>query len=129
MELQVATYNVRGIRDNVKGKEIFHYLQKQPHDIILLQETHSSKSIEKIWRAQWGGKFIFCHGNSNARVVAILTKSTIDIKPIKIIRGNEGRLVAFTAMIHGKMLTLANIYAPNDEIQNSSTKFSAKLRA
>ena len=26
-----------------KWKKIFHYLHKQPHDIILLQETHSTQ--------------------------------------------------------------------------------------
>ena len=40
---KIASFNVNGISDAVKRRELFHYLHKHDFDIILLQETHSKK--------------------------------------------------------------------------------------
>ena len=48
---------------------MFNFLRDKNPDIVLLQETHSNKKIQRIWRNEWGGKIIFDHGESNARGV------------------------------------------------------------
>ena len=50
-----ATYNVRGIGENMKRNKIFKYHRDKYHDIIFIQESHSTKKMEKIWHSQWGG--------------------------------------------------------------------------
>ena len=58
---KIVSYNVRGLGDNTKRREIFHYLHTQPDDIILLQEAHCATHLEKRWKSEWGGgKSIFC---------------------------------------------------------------------
>ena len=39
VNLNIISYNVRGIANNEKRKEIFHYLNKKAYDIVFLQET------------------------------------------------------------------------------------------
>ena len=46
--------NVRGLADVVKRKAVFQFLYSRGVDIALLQEIHSSKNKERIWRSQWG---------------------------------------------------------------------------
>ena len=53
--LRVLSFNVRGMADRLKRREIFNYLRDQNPDIVCLQETHSNVKIEKIWRNEWGG--------------------------------------------------------------------------
>lgn len=59
----IYSLNVNGIGDNKKRKAIFRSLHKVKKGIFLLQETHSSKESENIWRNEWGSKEIFfSHG-------------------------------------------------------------------
>ena len=53
--LRVGTFNVRGIGNGMKRRKIFHFLHNKEFDIVFLQETHSSKKSECIWRSEWGG--------------------------------------------------------------------------
>ena len=50
MLITIATFNVNGLRDDIKRKYIFKYLLDCNFHITLLQETHSTSSIEHIWR-------------------------------------------------------------------------------
>ena len=54
MDLKIVSYNVRGLGNYQIRREIFYYLNHKDFDIALLQETHSSKNIEKLWKTQWG---------------------------------------------------------------------------
>ena len=111
----IATYNVRGLRDPMKQRKIFNMLHHAPHDIIMLQETHSSKSIEKIWRTEWGGHAIFSHGLTNSRGVAILIKRTIGLDIGNVSRDTNGRIIAIQLMIQKHKFNLINCYAPNED--------------
>ena len=50
----VATYNVNGLRDSLKRRKIFNYLHDKSIDVAFLQEVHSSNSIEKFWKSEFG---------------------------------------------------------------------------
>ena len=54
---------------SVKGGKFFRWLHGRKFQIIFLQEVYSSRDIEKIWSAEWGGKEVFCHGTN---IVAVL---------------------------------------------------------
>lgn len=70
--VKMVSYNVNGIGDKSKRREIFAYLKTLQVSIILLQETHSSKETEHLWSAEWGNKIYFSHGTTAARGTAIL---------------------------------------------------------
>ena len=116
--IEIASLNVRGLGDNTKRKELFYWLHKQKSAIIFLQETHSMGNLEKIWRTQWGGDIYFAHGDSNSRGVAILVKKNIPLKINDLISDDNGRYIILDAHVGDKDITLANLYAPNEDSPN-----------
>ena len=72
--LNIISCNVRGLVDHVKRREFFHYFNTKPYNIILAQETHSSKFLESRWGNEWGSRIIFSHGTNLARGTMILIK-------------------------------------------------------
>ena len=84
------SFNVRGIGDSVKRREVFDFLRDQYADIILLQKTHSKRK-KKIYGVQNGEVlYIFAHGDSNARGVCILFKPRVRYEIGKLMPDNEG---------------------------------------
>ena len=67
----LITYNVRGLKDFRNKRKLFSYLKKHSskQGIIFLQETNSTKKVEKFRRAQWGGQIMFLHGSNDSRGV------------------------------------------------------------
>ena len=55
MLLPIVSFNVNGLKNNLKRKTIFHFLKNKKFDFIFLQETHSSDTDEKLWKCEWGG--------------------------------------------------------------------------
>lgn len=60
-DLDIASYNFRGLQTELKRRKIFNFLHNKGHDIVLLQETHSVKKNEKVWKNEWGGDIVFSH--------------------------------------------------------------------
>ena len=111
--LKVYTYNVRGLRDYTKRREIWHYLHTKKVDICFLQETHSTKGCEKQWSTEWGNKIWFSHGASNARGVAILFSKRVKVKLCNAEYSKMGRFILLHVEVSGRKMLLVNIYAPN----------------
>ena len=105
VNLHLATYNVRGLGNDKKRREVFHYLNIKPYDIIYLQETHSSEAIERRWRLEWGGTIVFSHGSTNVRGVAILIKKKCGVKVKKAKIDSDGRMVMVSVKINWKLHT------------------------
>ena len=116
--VRVTTINVRGLRDDVKRREIFMYLKKKEFEIIMLQETHSEKEDEQIWRSQWGSDIFFSHGERNARGTATLFSKKLQHEVKKINIDNDGRIVMIDCKINDKELLITNVYAPNKDDPN-----------
>ena len=122
--INIVSYNVRGIAGSQKRQNVFKFLKNKYHDVILLQEVHSVKKIEKIWRAQFGGQILYCHGTSNARGCAILIKRGIKTVIHKIIKPEtEGRCLIIDISVDNLRMTLCNVYAPNTD----SPEFFVKM--
>ena len=54
--------NVRGISNFRKRRTIFAWCRKQKADVVFLQETHSTKDNELLWKREWGAPFLFARG-------------------------------------------------------------------
>ena len=53
--LTIATFNVNSLGMVGKRRPMFNYFHKKKFDIILLQETHSTKQVANYWKTEWGG--------------------------------------------------------------------------
>ena len=71
-----ATFNVNGLSNNIKRKCILKYLLDCNFHITLLQETHSTTSIEHIWQNEWPGYSAWSHGSSSNKGVTVLLNFT-----------------------------------------------------
>ena len=81
----MLSLNTRGIGGYKKRRKVFNYLKKHSshNAVIFLQETHSTKIVEKVWINQWGcgsGNIIFSHGASDSRGVLIAFREGLDIE-------------------------------------------------
>ena len=45
----MISLNVRGLNNLSKRKVVLRWLAKGKYDIILLQETHSTLELERVW--------------------------------------------------------------------------------
>ena len=78
MLITITTFNVNGLRDDIKRKCLFKYLLDCNFRTTLLQEAHSTTSIEHIWRNEWPGYTAWSHGSSSSKVVTVLLNLTFN---------------------------------------------------
>ena len=106
---------MRGLCDATKRRQLFKYFHERKVDIIFIQESHSTKDYEKIWRNEWGGKIVFDHGESNAQGVAMLFAKNLEIIINRIEKSDYGQYIIVEARTNEVPLTLCNVYAPNKD--------------
>ena len=109
-------------KTSTRQKTIQWYYAKKI-DITFAQETHSCEKTEQIWRDEWDGTIYFSHGDSNARGTCIFIRSHVQNEVHKVISDSNGRYVIIDIEIDGIRMTLASIYAPNDD----SPEFIAEI--
>ena len=78
-EVKIVSLNVRGLRDNIKRKEVINILRKEKVDIACMQETHSLPEDEVLWSKQWNSKLICSHGTNQSRGVCIMLSKKMEI--------------------------------------------------
>ena len=72
-ELNLYSFNVRGIRDCRKRNCVFNYLKdndncdKDNCGLILLQETYSLPGDKGQWEKDWGNDIILNHGTAHSK--------------------------------------------------------------
>ncbi len=116
INLYFCSINVKGQQNEIKRKKQYQLTKTMDVDILFLQETHSVKETESIWRNQYGGEHSFyCHGDTNARGVSVHLRKGLNAKIIETISDQDGRSLWVKAEIQGQKFGLLNIYAPNSE--------------
>ena len=113
--LKIVTFNVNGLAEKVKRRQIFDYIRRKEVDICFLQETHFTKVNQRIVKSELGGNVLFAHGESNARGVAILFRKNFKGKILKEIKSEEGRYLIVKMLIDDKKFLFVNCYAPNED--------------
>ncbi len=112
-KFRTISFNCNGLGGDIKRRQVFNFLRGKNADFFLLQETHCTNSIEKIWETEWGGKAFFSNGTSNSTGVCILIKKDLDFKLHGMKRDNEGRILCLDIEIDDCRFSLCNLYAPN----------------
>lgn len=114
----IVSYNVKGLGNEKKRRKIFNYLHKQKYDFVFMQETHASKNVEHIWRAEWGGKIYFANGTSASRGVALLINRNTHFVEKEIYDDPEGRFLVVALTINDIDFVFTVVYAPNADDPN-----------
>ena len=65
---EIVSFNAHSLGSERKRKKVFNILKKQTslNMVIFLQETHSTKEVEKLWEYQWRKKILYSHGTSSS---------------------------------------------------------------
>ena len=86
LDFEIICYKARGIADEKKRQRIFNYLKKKSptNAIISIQESHSDKDSEKLWRYQWRDEIYFSHGTKSSRGILIAFRNGLEFNPIQV---------------------------------------------
>ena len=128
INLSCVTFNVRGLNNECKRRQVFRWLHGRKFHIIFLQEVYSSRDIEKIWSAEWGGKVVFCHGTKHSCCTLVLFHPSPDVDVEHVEVDKRGREIVLCAKIDDHRFTFINVYAPNDIKTQVEFFESLKLR-
>ena len=129
-DIQLLSLNCRGLRNKLKRQTLFSWFKKYDKSIIMLQETHTDKEFENIWRQEYTGKIFFCHGLNNSRGVAILIPNfnSISLTVNSVETDTSGRILLISCEIENNPLILVNVYAPTKDNVEAQNFFLEKLR-
>ena len=78
--LTVCSFNVNGISNGQKRKDILDYLRQHNYGIYLLQETHIKVESENFLRAAWGLNVWVAGSETNRNGAAVLFNSNFEYK-------------------------------------------------
>ena len=103
IDFEILLYNTRGIGDKAKRKRYSTILKEYFRQINnFLQETHSTKEVENLWRHQWHGGMIFSHGTSSIKDCCIAFRYDLEYKlPSPEISDENGRFITLHIEIQG----------------------------
>ena len=120
--------NVRGAANAEKRRAIFNK-HRIHSDILILHETHSTPEMEHIWESEWGGKVIYAHGTNTARGVAAFMSKALYEQISNIHRDILGRLLIFDLKYDQQVVTIAAVYAPNEDRPDYFQQMAEVLRS
>ena len=116
INLNVITYNCRGLNNHSKRRNLFFWLKKQKFDIILLQETYCTAKLEPFFKSDWSGIAVNAISNSShSRGVSVLLGQGFQGKVLESFSDNEGRTLVVNIQLCDEVLHVVSVYAPNAE--------------
>lgn len=92
-----------------------NHLTNTAADIVFLQETHLTKDAIPFFDTLWSGKCYHSYRSSNSRGTSILIRQALSHDLISEHYGNDGNYVLIVIKANNNILTLMNIYGPNDD--------------
>ena len=95
---------------------------------VMIQETHSTRTKEQLWKYQWRGAMFFSHGTSDSRGVLVAFKNELEHKILSpVVADSSGRYVILHIEIQGSPYVILNYYAPNVENEQLSFYISYQM--
>ena len=119
--LVICSLNVRGLSNEINKRETFNWLRNKKYSVYFLQEVHSSKETEKLWLAEWGYRGLFSNLSSSTAGVSILFNNNFSFEIQKYFsdpQTGQGRFITVDIKTEDKIITLQNVYAPNNDDPN-----------
>ena len=121
--ISICSLNCQGLGDSKKRRDVINYLKNKQFSIICLQDTHFNNQLENVIRAEWGYKALFSSFSTNSRGTAIFFKNNFQLEIHNYTTDPRGNFIIVDLSMDDHRLTLANIYAPN----NDEPSFFGKL--
>ena len=88
----------------------------------MLQEVHCSDDSIALWQTEWGLKSIFSTFSSQSVGVGILFNNNTDFEISKQYVDPLRRFILADTKVENKIITLVNVYAPNQDEPKFFTK-------
>ena len=107
--------NCRGISNEKKRRDVFHYLRGLNFSLYFLQDTHFSPENESRIRNEWGLDVHFSSFSSNSRGVAILFNNNIQYMILDVVKDINGNFLILKVEMLDKIFVMVNVYGPNDD--------------
>ena len=126
--LNIYLFNVRGLAEKSKRNTIFQHLKKTHKGILFLQETHSTVSVERKWKGEFGGEIFYSHGTSGSKGVETLVPKYINFDVHTTISDPDGRFILLEANINQETYVLCNVYAPTKDKVLDQQRVLEKLK-
>lgn len=112
-EIKIGSWNVRGLNNLVKLKQVLGQLKQMKANIIFLQETHLLKDDVSRVTKRWPGQVFNASFTSRARGVMILIHKSIPFQLKQQYIDPLGRYIILNGTILTSHINLISIYAPN----------------
>ena len=113
-ELQFATWNVQGLRNEKKRKAIIRLLQKEKLNVIALQECYLDTQAINIVSKEWKGEIHF--SESQGRSKGLITLFDIKTEGVKITKKETNeRFIISEIEIGEEHFLVINVYAPCED--------------
>ena len=121
----VISLNVKGLRNSIKRKVVFNWLNDHTSDhcVYFLQEIHSIKGDEKLWMKELKcDQIYFSHGENNAQGTFIGLSMNFEYKVDSEYSNDRGRFVVLKCIIQDSdsPFSLVSIYNANNETEQVS---------
>ena len=111
---EIATLNIKGLRDSLKRSAFFVWLTNSAFDIVCLQETHCTSQAELDSWVQTSP--YIAHGSffsSRSAGVAILIKRSLSCVVQAVKSHPNGRLLSIDLQLGDKSFSVTSVYAFN----------------
>ena len=119
MALNLATLNVRGLRDSSKCARLLGALKNLSVDLATVQETHFISAAD--CRVMEGDFNVFsAYGSCNSAGVSLLVGRSLDTDVDIVFAGDGGRLVVAHFVVTSFKFRLVAVYAPNITLERFS---------
>ena len=110
--LTILSLNINGLSEEKKRTKLFEILIDKNIDIAILQETHSTKTIN-LWEKEWPGKSFWNSCKiSKSSGIAIFLRKDLDIETHTILKDEEGRILSLNFSYEKQNFQIINIYDP-----------------
>lgn len=119
-KLHILTVNSQGLGDKQKRGRFYLWVKQQKGNIILVQETHFTKSTVPYVKSEWKGEVIHSFGTTKSCGVAIFITNNVTCEILDTYNDEEGRIALVNLQINDIIYTIVNIYAPNIKTKRST---------
>ena len=120
VNIKIASFNCRGINDELKRAFIFDMFRNSDISIICLQETKLKCEKEFLYKNEWGTTPAFFNSVRGGRsgTAILFNTNQVDIK--QSLFDQDGRVIALDVDVDGTMLHVINTYFPNKSNEHYS---------
>ena len=118
MLLNISCFNVNGLKQNLKRKNIFYHLKNKNLTLSYYKRRTLLMVKKHFGNISWRGKIIFAQENSNSKGTAILITQSFACEVKTTYADSTGRFLLIEIKRNDKNLVICNVYAPNKDYPN-----------